>query len=52
MTDPIHMSIRGGWVWNQWGRDCIVVYLKKGVLRIGTDDASNLCRFLETKIAH
>lgn len=43
----IHMSIRGGWVWNLWGRDCVVVHLKNGgVLRIGTDDAANLARFL------
>lgn len=48
----IHMSIRGGWVWNLWGRDCVVVHLKNGTLRVGTDDASNLCRFMETKIAH
>ncbi len=47
----IHWSIRGGWVWNLWGRDCVVVRLKKGVLRIGTDDAENLARFLEGKIA-
>jgi hypothetical protein len=20
----IHMSVRGGWVWNLWGRDCVV----------------------------
>jgi hypothetical protein len=46
----IHLSIRGGWVWNLWGRDCIVVHLRKGALRIGTDDASNLARFLEGKI--
>lgn len=46
----IHWSIRGGWVWNLWGRDCVVVRLKKGVLRIGTDDAENLARFLEGKI--
>jgi hypothetical protein len=47
----IHLSIRGGWVWNLWGRDCVVVRLKNGgVLRIGTDDASNLARFLEGKI--
>ena len=45
----IHYSIRGGWVWNLWGRDCVVVHLKKGMLRIGTDDAGNLARFLETK---
>jgi hypothetical protein len=48
----IHYSIRGGWVWNLWGRDCVVVCLKKGgVLRIGTDDAFNLACFLEGKVA-
>ena len=37
----IHYSVRGGWVWNLWGRDCVVVHCKNGaVLRIGTDDAS------------
>jgi hypothetical protein len=47
----IHYSIRGGWVWNLWGRDCVVVHLKNGgVLRIGTDDAENLAQFLEGRI--
>jgi len=23
----IHMSLRGGWVWNLWGRDCVVLQL-------------------------
>jgi hypothetical protein len=46
----IHYSIRGGWVWNLWGRDCVVVHLTNGgVLRIGTDDAKNLARFLENR---
>jgi len=46
----IHCSIRGGWVWNLWGRDCVVVHLKNGgVLRIGTDDAENLARFLNSR---
>ncbi|MFZ4644943.1 MAG: hypothetical protein ACOYNP_04230 [Gemmataceae bacterium] len=44
------MSIRGGWVWNLWGRDCVVVHLKKGTLRIGTDDAANLSVFLQGKV--
>jgi hypothetical protein len=36
----IHLSIRGGWVWNLWGRTCVVVHFKNGgTLRIGTDDA-------------
>jgi hypothetical protein len=46
----IHMSLRGGWVWNLWGRDCVVLQLRKGILRVGTDDASNLAAFLNQKI--
>jgi hypothetical protein len=47
----IHLSIRGGWVWNLWGRDCIVVRFKKGgTLRVGTDDAENLTGFLEGRL--
>ncbi|HJN08889.1 MAG: hypothetical protein QGG09_21520 [Pirellulaceae bacterium] len=46
----IHHSIRGGWVWNLWGRNCVVVHFKNGgVLRIGTDDAENLTRFLNSR---
>ena len=45
----IHMSLRGGWVWNLWGRDCVVLRLKRGVLRVGTDDAENLARFIAGK---
>jgi hypothetical protein len=47
----IHPSFRRGWVWNLWGRDCVVVHRRKGVLRIGTDDAKNLAHFLEDKVA-
>jgi hypothetical protein len=48
----IHLSIRGGWVWNLWGRECVVIHFKDGgTLRIGTDDAENLARFLEGKVA-
>ena len=46
----IHMSLRGGWVWNLWGRDCVVLQLRKGILRVGTDDAANLAAFLHQKI--
>ena len=47
----IHYSVRGGWVWNLWGRDCVVVRFRHGgTLRIGTDDAENLAWFLERKI--
>jgi hypothetical protein len=48
----IRYSIRRGWVWKLWGRDCVVLRLKNGsILRIGTDDAANLACFLEGKIA-
>lgn len=47
----IHYSIRGGWVWNLWGQDCVVVHFKKGgCLRIGTDDAKRLAGFLQSKV--
>ena len=46
----IHMSLRGGWVWNLWGRDCVVLQLRRGMLRVGTDDAANLADFLNEKI--
>lgn len=48
----IHYSIRGGQVWNLWGQDCVVVRFRNGgVLRIGTDDAENLTRFLEQQLS-
>ena len=43
------MSLRGGWVWNIWGRDCVVIR-HSGILRVGTDDAHNLAEFLKGKI--
>lgn len=46
----IHMSLRGGYVWNLWGRDCVVLRLKKSVLRVGTDDAKNLASFVESRL--
>jgi hypothetical protein len=46
------LSFRGGWVWNIWGRDCVVVHWRNGgVFQIGTDDAENLARFLAGKIS-
>jgi hypothetical protein len=46
----VHYSVRGGWVWNLWGRGCVVIHYKNGgTLRIGTDDTGNLARFLESK---
>jgi hypothetical protein len=46
----IHMSLRGGWAWNLWGRNCVVLRLRKGILRVGTDDAVNLVEFLNARL--
>jgi hypothetical protein len=46
----IHTSLRGGWVWNIWGRDCVVIRQERGVTRVGTDDAQGLAEFLKTRI--
>lgn len=48
----IHLSLRGGWVWNLWGRDCVVLQLRKGTLRIGTDDAENLTAFIKSRLVN
>ncbi len=46
----IHMSVlRGGMVWNIWGRDCVVIQ-HHSILRLGTNDAEKLCAFLKSKI--
>jgi hypothetical protein len=47
----IHMSLRGGWVWNIWGRTCVVLRLRKGILRVGTDDAEQLAEFLNSRLS-
>ena len=48
----IHMSPRGGWVWNIWGRDCVAIRHRRGVTRIGTDDAQGLAEFLNRRSFH
>lgn len=47
----IHLSLRGGWVMNLWGRDCVVLRLKKGTLRVGTDDAENLAALVKSRLS-
>lgn len=47
----VHFSLRGGWVWNIWGKDCVLIRLDRGVLRIGTDDPHGLANFLNGKLA-
>ncbi|HAH49060.1 hypothetical protein [Gimesia sp.] len=46
----IHLSPRGGWVWNLWGRDCVTFQMKTGTLRVGTDDAENLAAFVNSRV--
>ena len=47
----IHISFRGGWVWNLWGRNCVVLRLRMGILRVGTDDAAQLADFLNARLS-
>jgi hypothetical protein len=47
----VHWSPWGGWVWNIWGYDCIVLRLKRGKLKIGTDDAERLAGFVKSRIS-
>jgi hypothetical protein len=47
----IHGSLRGGMVWNIWGRDCVTVH-HRGITHIGTDDAETLAALLKTKMSH
>lgn len=46
----IHWNLRGGWLWNLWGRDCVVLQLRKGILRVGTDDAQNFAKFIKSRM--
>jgi hypothetical protein len=46
----IDLSLRGGWVWNIWGRDCVVIRLKQSTIRVGTDDPDGLAEFLKSRI--
>ncbi len=47
----IHYSLRGGWVYNLWGTDCVVLTLRRGKLFVGTDDPEGLAAFLRERIA-
>ena len=46
----IHYSLRGGWVWNLWGRSCVVLHRRKGPMWIGTDDPHGLAHFLQQRL--
>lgn len=46
----IHYLFGRGWIWNLWGRDCLRLTLKGGVIRVGTDDAENLLRHVQQRM--
>jgi hypothetical protein len=46
----IHRSLRHGWLWNLWGRDCVVIHRQRGVVLVGSDDTENLAVFLKGKV--
>jgi hypothetical protein len=46
----IHWSLRGGWVWNIWGRDCVVIRLCNQVLLVGKNDSAGLLRHLQATV--
>ncbi len=46
----IHISLRGGWVWNLWGRDCVVLQLHRGRFTIGTDQPAELAAFIRSRL--
>lgn len=47
----IHWNPWHGWVWSIWGYDCVVIRLKRGTIRVGTDDPDGLTEFLQERIS-
>ena len=49
----VHLSPRGGWTWNIWGRDCVTVRLRGNrIIHIGTDDPEGLEAFLKSRLGN
>lgn len=46
----IHRSLRGGWVWNIWGRDCVVIRLRNEKFFLGTNDIERLLNHLNSRV--
>jgi hypothetical protein len=45
----IHRLVgRRGWVWNIWGRDCVVIH-HRSTMRLGTNEPEELLAFLKSK---
>lgn len=46
----VHYAIGRGWTWNLWGFDCAEIKLGNKTIRVGSDDAPALVRFLQGRI--
>ena len=45
----IHYVLGRGWTYNIWGFGCVKLTLGRKVIRVGTDDAENLAKFIHEK---
>ena len=45
----IHWRLRSGWVWSLSVGDCVAIRHKRGLIRIGSDDAKGLVEVLKTQ---
>ncbi len=46
----IHFMPGRGWTYNVWGFACVKLTLARKIIRVGTDDAEGLAKFLREKI--
>ena len=46
----VHWNPVRGWIWNISGFDCVELRLRKGRLRIGTDEPDRLAAFLRSRM--
>jgi hypothetical protein len=47
----IHYVPGRGWTYNLWGYECVELRYRGVLLRIGSDEAGNLARFLHERLA-
>jgi hypothetical protein len=47
----IHYIPGRGWTWNLWGWSCVKLKVNGRTVRIGSDDAESLARFIQTRMA-
>lgn len=45
----VHWMPQRGWIFNLWGYDCVVVRMRDGTVRIGSDDARGLAEFIRSR---